>query len=87
MSFSDHHIYTIDDLNEVKKKLGELQADKKMMITTEKDAVRLLKFNDALIEMPLYVLPVQHSFLAGGTQFDDIVTNFIETFSRDKIYE
>jgi tetraacyldisaccharide 4'-kinase len=85
MSFSDHHIFTIDDLNDIKKKFNDLTAAQKVVITTEKDAVRLLKFYDELLPMPLFVLPVQHRFLfSEGIQFDGIVNTFIERFSSDK---
>lgn len=82
-SFSDHHIYTIDDLTEIFKKFGAMTADKKMIITTEKDAVRLLKFTDVLIGMPIYVLPVKHHFLFDqGIYFDNLVKEFLKTSSR-----
>ncbi|MCW3109860.1 MAG: tetraacyldisaccharide 4-kinase [Segetibacter sp.] len=84
-SFSDHHIFTIDDLNEIRKKYDDINAEQKIIITTEKDAVRLMKFDRELIGMPVYVLPVQHQFMfGGGIQFDGIVNTFIETYSRDK---
>ncbi|WP_018613538.1 tetraacyldisaccharide 4'-kinase [Segetibacter koreensis] len=85
LSFSDHHIFTIDDIKEIQKKFNDLAVDQKMIITTEKDAVRLMKFNGELINMPVFVLPVQHKFLFdGGIQFDDIVNTFIKMFPGDK---
>jgi tetraacyldisaccharide 4'-kinase len=83
-SYSDHHIFTIDDLRDINKKLAEIQGQK-MIITTEKDAVRLAKFQHELIDMPVFVLPVQHRFLFGeGTRFDNVVHNFIEEFLRNR---
>jgi tetraacyldisaccharide 4'-kinase len=88
LSFSDHHIFTIDDLREVIRKFEEIQAAQKIIVTTEKDAVRLIKFKDELTAIPLYVLPIQHRFLFGeGTRFDEIVNTFIETFQDNNIYE
>ena len=85
LSFSDHHIYSIDDLKEIKARFDQVQATDKIIVTTEKDAVRLMKFNKELYDLPVYVLPVEHTFLFGeGIQFDGIVNNFIETFNRDK---
>lgn len=84
-SFSDHHIFTIDDLNEIRKKFDDIHADKKVIITTEKDAVRLMKFDGALTRMDVYVLPIEHQFLQGrGTQFDDFVSTFIDRFNETK---
>lgn len=84
-SYSDHHIFTIDDLKEIGKKFEEMPIGQKMMITTEKDAVRLLKFDGMLQQLPMYVLPIQHRFLFDeGIRFDDSVNSFIKTFSRVK---
>ncbi len=83
-TFSDHHIFRIDDLHEIQKKLKDIQANKKLIITTEKDAVRLEKFNEELLEMPVFVLPVKHCFLfKEGMQFDSAVNTYIQNFSRD----
>ena len=83
--YSDHHIFTIDDLQEIKKKFTEIAAEHKMIITTEKDAVRLMKFEPELNDLPLYVLPVEHFFLfEEGPLFEAGVVNFIENFSRIK---
>ncbi len=85
LSFPNHHIFTIEDVIEIRKKFNDLNADEKMIITTEKDAVRLMKFNEELVSMPVFVLPVKHRFLFGeGIQFDSIVNTFIETFPVDK---
>jgi len=88
LSFSDHHIFTIDDLTEIKSKFNEIQADKKIILTTEKDAVRLLKFDGSLTALDVYVLPIQHKFLEGrGTQFDNIVNTFIDKYQVNNKYE
>ncbi len=85
MSFNDHHNFTTNDLNKVSVKLDDIAAPGKFILTTEKDAARLIEFNEAVIPMPLYVLPVRHRFLfGGGMQFDELVNNFIETFQARK---
>lgn len=79
--YSDHHIFTIDDLNEIKEKFDRIHAKDKIILTTEKDAVRLLKFRDELATLPMYVLPIRHDFLFGeGEQFNRMVTDFIRNF-------
>lgn len=81
MDYSDHHIFRIDDLKDIRKKYESITADKKMIITTEKDAVRLIKFTEELHNIPLYVLPIRHRFLFNaGDEFDAIVVNFIRNF-------
>lgn len=85
LSFSDHHIFTIDDLKEIKKRFDAIETDQKLIITTEKDAMRLMKFRDELMKLPVYVIPVKHRFLfAEGMRFDNLVNNYIENFLRVK---
>jgi tetraacyldisaccharide 4'-kinase len=83
MQYSDHHIFTVDDLNDIKKKFEDMQADSKMILTTEKDAVRLVKFHKDITGLPLFVIPVRHRFLFGeGEKFDELIVNFIKKFKQ-----
>lgn len=83
IEFADHHIFTIDDLKDLKKQFDDIVAEDKMILTTEKDAVRLEKFKSELSDYPIYVLPVKHSFLFGeGPVFRDVITGFINSFKR-----
>lgn len=82
LSYNDHHIFTIDDLRSIRKRFEHLEADNRMMLTTEKDGVRLLKFRQELENIPLYVLPVRHRILFGQTDtFNAAILNFIEEFA------
>lgn len=84
ISYSDHHIFSIDDLKDINKKFEKIQAQSKLIITTEKDAVRFLKFKNELLNMPLYVLPVKHTFLFSEAEvFNNIIVNFIEDFKKE----
>jgi tetraacyldisaccharide 4'-kinase len=81
LDYSDHYIFRIDDLREIKKKFETINTGDTIIITTEKDAVRLLKFRDQLRELPMYVLPVRHKFLFNEEKkFDDTVIRFIVDF-------
>ncbi len=87
--FSDHHIFSIDDLKEIINKYESIQTSNKLILTTEKDAVRLTKFNEQLTNIPLYVIPIRHHFLFDeGTQFNEMVVNFIQHFNfNPALYE
>jgi tetraacyldisaccharide 4'-kinase len=81
LAFSDHHIFTIDDLNYILKKFNQIQSPGKIMLTTEKDAVRLQKFSLQLRELPFFVMPIQPVFLFGEeNQFTRLITTFIQEF-------
>ncbi|MFL5811655.1 MAG: tetraacyldisaccharide 4'-kinase, partial [Flavisolibacter sp.] len=58
MHYNDHHIFSIDDWNDIKKRFNNIDAGKKIVMTTEKDAMRLLKFKPEIDEMPFYVIPI-----------------------------
>ena len=71
---------------EIKKKFESIEATNKMILTTEKDAVRLVKFNNQIIDLPIYVLPIRHSFLFGeGEAFNELVCNFIWEFKKQEL--
>jgi tetraacyldisaccharide 4'-kinase len=79
--YADHHIFVIDDLKAIRKKFEAIGSGNKIILTTEKDAVRLHKFYTEIKDWPLYVMPVRHDFLFNGAeQFDRHVSNFVQNF-------
>jgi tetraacyldisaccharide 4'-kinase len=81
LAFSDHHIFTIDDLKYILKKFEQIQSPDKILLTTEKDAVRLQKFSQQLRELPFYVIPIQPVFLFHEeNEFTRLITTFIQEF-------
>jgi len=83
IQYADHRIFTFDDLQEVKKRFKAIDAVNKIILTTEKDAVRLVKFNTEIADWPLYVIPVRHHFLYGEEdRFNQLVINFIRNFGQ-----
>ena len=63
LSYSDHHIFSIEDLHEIREKFDQIKSKSKLILTTEKDAVRLVKYTEELNNIPLYVLPIKPKFL------------------------
>ena len=83
LQYPDHRIFTIDDLNEIRKRFATIEAVNKIILTTEKDAVRLVKFKTEIADWPLYVIPVRHHFLYGqGDRFNQLIINFIRNFGQ-----
>lgn len=81
LMFPDHHIFSIDDWNEICKRYEKMNAGNKIILSTEKDAVRLSKFNYEIGDTPVYIIPVQHRFLfEEGGQFNNRITDFIREF-------
>jgi len=83
MTYNDHYIFSIDDLKEIKNRFKGISATKKIILTTEKDAVRLVKFEQELNGVPFYVLPIEQSFLFGeGERFNQLIGTFIKSFGQ-----
>jgi tetraacyldisaccharide 4'-kinase len=81
LAYGDHHIFTIDDLNYILKKFNQLQSSTKILLTTEKDAVRLQKFSQQLRDLPFFVMPIQPIFMfSEENQFTRLITTFIQDF-------
>jgi tetraacyldisaccharide 4'-kinase len=72
MTFADHHHFSEKEILEIKEK-----AQNKIIITTEKDYMRLK--NSILINQ-LYYLPIKSIFLSNGNNFDKKILDFIESF-------
>ncbi len=83
LQYADHHIFSLDDLREIKQRFDGMEAENKIILTTEKDAVRLLKFQQDIADLPVYIIPVKHRFLFNGHEaFDKRVTAFIQHFNN-----
>ncbi len=79
--FKDHHIFTVDDLKEIKKRFSKIESENKIIITTEKDGVRLAKYETELKQFPVYVLPMRHRFLFDEeSKFNQKIISFVKSF-------
>jgi tetraacyldisaccharide 4'-kinase len=88
LRYADHHIFSIDDLEDIREQFEKFVSANKIILTTEKDAVRLQKFEAELKDFPIYVLPIKHSFLFNeGAFFDERVKGFIGSFEKIEIIE
>ena len=81
MRFRDHHIFSMDDLKEIKTQFEKIDTQNKIILTTEKDGVRLAKFENELKDLPVYVFPIRHKILFGEEdQLNSIVTEFVKQY-------
>jgi tetraacyldisaccharide 4'-kinase len=88
MKFCDHHPYTEADLLEIKKRFDDLPTQKKVIVTTEKDMMRLRlpEFSHLLKGLPIYYIPIEAEFHAGDKpKFDKIVLDYVEQNSGVKV--
>ncbi|HTQ26697.1 MAG TPA: tetraacyldisaccharide 4'-kinase [Puia sp.] len=83
LTYRDHHIFSIDDLKNIIRRFNQLPAKNKIILTTEKDAVRLVKFEQELRNLPFYVIPIESRFLFNEEhRFTDLIVTFINGFNH-----
>jgi len=80
MTFPDHYNYSAQDIQTIMNKFAALKAEKKIIITTEKDAMRF-KDNPGITDEfknALYYLPVQVNFLEEEKKsFNKKILNYV----------
>ena len=59
MKFKDHHNYTINDIDNILSYYNRVKDVKKLILTTEKDSVKLLQFNKELTGLEIYFIPIE----------------------------
>lgn len=81
LSYPDHHYFLKKDLEEINATYSGWNTERKIIVTTEKDATRLHLYRDLLLEkgLPIVVMPVEvEVLLGGGAALDAQVTSFAE---------
>jgi tetraacyldisaccharide 4'-kinase len=87
IEFKDHHQYTEQDLRNIMSKFDGLPTQKKILITTEKDVMRLRtpELNAILKTMPIYYIPIEIDFHGDDKQsFDKSVLDYAEENKRNR---
>jgi tetraacyldisaccharide 4'-kinase len=86
--YPDHHPYTRQDIRKINEAFHQMQSTNKYILTTEKDAARLLK-DPAIPEEwkgALYYLPIAVEFRTeNNLPFDEFVLNHIVTIQRNSV--
>ena len=76
MTFADHHHFTESDILNIKS-----QAVDKIIVTTEKDFVRL---EADIFAAQLYYLPIKSELVKSSDTFDQIILNYVGTCTRNR---
>lgn len=88
VSFPDHHTFTAKDLQLVKQRFEQMEGNKKLIITTEKDATRLVGHPqlDEELKKSIYVLPVEIKILQNQQEnFNENIIKYVRANSRNSI--
>ena len=80
LSFPDHHYFSEKDIEKIQRAWENLQSGQKIIITTEKDAVRLREFINIapVIKGAFYYLPVEVGFVKDNKhEFDSLIFDYV----------
>lgn len=79
-TYPDHHEYGLVDTAQLIEKYNSISSSKKVIITTEKDAMRLDKpgLVEVLHKLPMYYIPIETTFdEKEKNEFDQLITDYV----------
>ncbi len=88
MQYPDHHLFTKDDISTILARYSSIDTDEKVIITTEKDAARLLPYSADTDILPeaWYYMPIKMAFLSNEEeQFNHQIQQYVKNNSRNSI--
>jgi tetraacyldisaccharide 4'-kinase len=86
LPFSDHHKFSLKDLELITCSFSALKRAHSYIITTEKDAVRLREFTNIAenLKASMYYIPVGISFLNDDkNEFDNLIVDYVRKNKRN----
>lgn len=81
IKFNDHHNFTEKDIDMIIDKYNSLIGKNKVIVTTEKDAMRLINssFLSKFDDIPVFTIPIKIKFHKdNGLSFDDEILNYVK---------
>ncbi len=84
LKFNDHHSFDQNDIKTIKKEFNNIDENNKIIITTEKDIMRLSlpKILDKIQDIPLFYIPIEIKF--HGSNKEDFDAQIIEHVRKNK---
>ena len=83
MQYEDHHYFSNHDISQLKLTFDQIENEKKIILTTEKDATRLFLHRDYILKekLPIFILPVEVKFhFKQGPIFDQLIRDYLLNF-------
>jgi len=78
--FPDHHVFSKTDIENIKKIFNNIAAPNKIILTTEKDAMRLKgpEYAEALKDIPVFYMPIEIDFHdKDREEFNEQITHYV----------
>ena len=86
IKYDDHHNFTSNDFKEIEYCYNNIKNCNKTIITTEKDATRILQHTDVakVIKESIQVLPIDIEILNKKEMFNKIILDYVTENSRNR---
>lgn len=84
-NYPDHHRFSLKNITKLADEFSTCGAQKKLIVTTEKDAQRLgeQELSSLVNKLPVLVLPISITFLGKGQeQFDQLIIEYVRKHSK-----
>lgn len=79
LRFADHHAYSLSDLEKIKTTFNEIPGSNKIILTTEKDAMRLLhpSLKETVKQLPIFYLPIEVAIHNEQEKFNQYILQYV----------
>ena len=87
-TYPDHHDFSDADFRTIEKSFKSLPEEKRLIVTTEKDASRLMGNNDLPNDLKplIYVLPIEVEFLDDAESFNHKIISYVRENTRNRLF-
>ena len=82
IKYADHHHYTLNDMENILNNYRKDNSEKKLILTTEKDAVKLRKFENEFGDANVYYAPIEVGF-EEKENFEKQILNYVRANKRN----
>ena len=87
LEFNDHHDFSSRDMQRIKERFNELKGEHRLIITTEKDATRLINHPalDEALKPYIYALPIEIEILQNQQdKFNQHIIDYVRENTRNR---
>jgi len=79
LKYPDHHNFNASNIQQIEQKFIGIDSENKIIITTEKDSMRLKDMNlSPLVKSHLFYIPLKIKFLdSEGKNFDEKIVTYV----------
>jgi len=85
LNYPDHVSFTNNKIKKILSTFSNIKNDKKIIITTEKDAVKIgeLEITDIIFKQNIFYLPIEVFFISDEQEFKNQIIDYVEKNKRN----